>query len=256
MEATWIFPFMAVLTFSGIGVIVYCMRKGTLATIEANHPEQRVDALAEALGLAIVRGEPSYNLARGPAHSVGLALLGVDRQSLDVLLRGIVQNRPVELLISESQTRVKARYATLYKGERNESRLTIGSVRLAGSFECWLELNNDEYMRALPQLGLPVVHRIPGPHGTLVVTAEYPEIVEPLIPFLRQAMSLLCYIHVIGVDSEVSFPMTPIGRAFVMPHMARIQAGLLAMATACEQVSVARPSPWFARGMVPSPGRA
>ncbi len=223
---------IAFLVIGGIllGAQVYArfMRKAN----EAAHPGLGLAAIAEALGLSIVRGDPAFHLVNGASESFLWRLVGVQKYDVDLLLEGTAAGRPLSLAIVERFFRWRVRGAVLREKYEHDSRLTLG-IHSAARFECWLETANP-HIAARPRLGLPVVHRVAVATGTLVVSAESPAAVAAVLPLLERLAGMLHYLHLVAEGGKLELVMTRMGLYTVAPQLRTLEEAMLAIAAGLE----------------------
>ncbi|GAB5543851.1 MAG: hypothetical protein RLO52_12320 [Sandaracinaceae bacterium] len=184
----------------GVGVIAYLIygqkhREG----LQEQTKDYRAGALAERLGLQVVRGDPAQNLwVTGTGFS--------DVQHFDVRLSGQKNGVPVDIVYFRDVAHEKHSLREMTIHSTWEVRLAAETNANFGHFEATIR-NPKAYSRVRPffdnpmpelQTGHPAVDQ------AFRLTGDNPAIAQALGPLLAPLTSLV-YVHVVGAPGQVSF---------------------------------------------------
>lgn len=213
------------------------------ARIEADNPQLRVEAIAQALGLRLVRGDPQYNLGLG----TGPGRFGILRDfyyRVDVAMEGTHRGHPVSFHVLEKFLRIRLRYGVkLYESHSFDSELRLGDVRPASPFEAYCAPKGS-YDFLQPSGGLPVADRgvaedFEHPAEWWVCTSS-PELAGTVRAWLRDLnrdCGQHCALHVVGDERGIAFVVSQLQMMSTGPLLATIEDALADLAPRVEAPS-------------------
>jgi hypothetical protein len=234
-----VYSYVMIALFVGLVIFMKVRGKAMTANHEAENSQYRLGSLAQRLGMAIVEGDPMFNLfVTNRWQDLGQATSKVgwsptiDRPEIRVRLAGSPYGHPAELTYYdrlETQDKILERVVKRWF----DARLSVATTAAFPDFELVLRTPG-QYVEPTEQFALPAQSL-----GDATLDRQFrlkcadarlgPAIAPVLGPFMP-----LGYVHVVGQGGKIAFVMTEYGMPVALYSIEAVLLVLESMACVFE----------------------
>ena len=207
--------------FVGYGVVM----RGVVA---AANPAQRLAAIAQALGLQLVEGDPDLNILLGPHQSIVLQLFGITRYEVRARAMGQIGPYACSFELHEKVFRVRLRRFTVHDETVFHAELAL-QAQVPFPFEAWRPSPYGD--GPTPRSGFPIVTQGPSPSGTWFLSSPDPRAAQWLGPAMHHLAQHALNFHVIGSAGRLAMPFTRSGLSSACSQLTALRDEMIRIAS-------------------------